>query len=120
MSKNIAVRKNTLPANFEEQLRRDAAAAKDAEAGVGVGQFMSLRAGQLSFQGTPMPGNKMRCVVLSSILTNTYYPGEFDPNTPSSPVCFAFGRKEEGMAPHEKSTDPQWKDCASCAHNKFG
>ena len=120
MGKDVAVRKPTLPANWQEQLRADAAAAKEAEKGVGLGQFVSVRGGVLSFQGTPMPGNKMRCVVLASTLLNAYYEGEFDADAPSSPVCFAFGKVEAGMAPHETSPKPQHEDCATCEKNKFG
>lgn len=118
----VAVRKNTLPVNWEQKMKEDARRYKSAADNVAIGQFMSIRGGILAFQGTPVPGNKLRCVVLEAILENTYYKAEFDQDNPSSPVCFAFGRagEEEQMAPHEKSPEPQHEDCASCEWNKFG
>lgn len=116
----IAVRKNTLPANWEQKMKEDAQRYKTAEDSVSIGQFMSIKGGILAFQGTPVPGNKLRCVVLEAILENTYYEGEYDQDNPSSPVCFAFGRVEEEMAPHDKAPKPQHEGCASCEWNKFG
>jgi hypothetical protein len=125
MGKEVAVRKNTLPANWEQQMKEDAARGRAQMASVAVGQFMSTRGGILAFQGTPVPGNKLQCVVLAYIFENAYYSEEFDPDNPSAPVCYAFGdpasrQPEAEMAPHEQAPDKQNADCQTCDFNKFG
>lgn len=121
MAKNaLATHKSTLPTNWEAQMRADAQGYKEAEANVGLGQFMSVRGGVLQFQGTPVPGNKMRGVILDSVLLNTFYPGSFDPEAPQPPTCYAFGRREDQLAPHADATDKQSKACRDCPQNKFG
>lgn len=109
-----------LPADWEARMRADAEKYEEAEKNVGVGQFMSIRGGVLQFQQTPVPGNKMRAVILHSILANAFYVGEYDPNNPQAPVCYAFAETEEEMAPHADAPDKQHEDCASCPNNKFG
>lgn len=116
----VALKGNTLPANWEAQMRADAATYKEAVASIGVGQFMSTRGGILAFQGTPVPGNKMKAVIVDAILANALYEGKFDSNNPQSPVCYAFGRKESEMAPHADSPKPQAESCSICPNNKFG
>src|SRR5690606_31727102 len=76
--------------------------------------------GQLTFDGNPIPGNKMNVIVLDGILENAYYTDRFDPDNPSIPVCFALGRNDKELAPHEAATDKQSDACASCEWNKMG
>jgi len=116
----IAVARNNLPVNWEAQMRADAAGYKEAVANIGVGQFMSTRGGVLTYQQTPVPGNKMRVVILDAILVNAFYPGSFDPDNPVPPVCWAFGRKESEMAPTGEIPDQQNDACSGCKQNKFG
>jgi hypothetical protein len=120
MGKEVAVRKATLPANWEQQMRDDAKKGRAREASVAIGQFMSTRGGILAFQGTPVPGNKLQCVILAAILENAYYPGEFDPDNPTPPACYAFGDLDADMAPHEQAPDKQSPSCPTCDLNKFG
>lgn len=122
MAKGTAVTtaKVNLPADWEKRMRADAEKYKAQEANVGVGQFLSTRGGVLQFQGTPVPGNKLRCVVLHSIHVNAFYPGKFDADSPTSPVCYAFGTDEKELAPHEEAADKQAERCADCPQNKFG
>lgn len=107
-------------ADWNAAARAAAVDYKQAEANVGVGQFMSTRGGILAFQGTPVPGNRMRAIILDSVHVNSYYAGEFDPDSPSSPVCFAIGRTDTGLTPHESATDKQADECSGCPQNKFG
>lgn len=124
MAKVPAVKGNTLPANWEQQMKDDAAKVKKQVASISLGQFISMKGGTLSFQGTPFPGNKLPCVILTSVLHNAYYPDGFDPSSPSSPSCYAFDEKMEGdekaMAPHDQSPDKQSDNCPDCQWNKFG
>jgi hypothetical protein len=115
-----AVRKNTLPANIEKQMKEDAAKGAKKVANIGVGQFMSIRGGILAFQGTPVPGNKMLAVVLADIFENAWYKEEFDADNPTPPNCYAFGDDEQSMAPHAQAEDKQSDACSGCEKNKFG
>jgi hypothetical protein len=84
------------------------------------GNFISFNASVISYKGNPVANNKLQCVILDSVLENVYYDTEYDKDTPTAPVCYAFSRDAKDMAPHEKATKPQAKSCAVCPHNKFG
>lgn len=114
-----AITSRNLPTNWQEEMAQAAKAAVDTEASVASGQWITTRAGQLSYQGTPFADNKMKVVVLDAILENCYYPDAFDPDNPASPVCYAFGRDEKEMRPHEQSSKPQSETCAGCKWNEF-
>lgn len=116
----VAVRKNTLPANWREQAKADVAKGKQQVQHIGVGQFMSTRGGILQFQGTPVPGNKMLAVVLASCLENAFYEGEFDADNPTPPSCYAFGNVDSEMVPHDAVKKPVSDSCSDCPNNKFG
>lgn len=94
-------------------------AATEASA-TGGGQFISVRGGQLSIAGQSQPGNKMAAVVLDSIMVNAYYPDAFDADNPTPPSCYAFGRKEDEMGPHDKALDKQAAQCRGCPNNEYG
>ena len=95
--------------------------AKEATQGmkVATAKFISIRGGKLTFGGADVPGNELRCVVLAYTYENQYYVGRFDPNNPSSPICYAFGTDEKDMTPHEKASDPQNDNCATCPYNEY-
>jgi hypothetical protein len=112
--------KSTALTTYEDQLAALARQSVEQEASVAVGQSFSIRGGQLSFNGSPIQGNTLNVIVVDSILENSYFPGKFDPDTPASPTCYAFGRDDAEMAPHEKAEDPQHEKCAGCHHNAFG
>lgn len=116
----VAARKGTALVSWEQQLAARAAVAKATEDSVALGQFFGVRAGQLSFAGSPIPGNKMSVVILDHILENKFYLGEFDPDVPQGPACYAFGRSDKELAPHEKASQPQHETCAGCDKNEFG
>jgi len=90
------------------------------------GTFLSTRAGVLSFGEEQLPGNQMAVVILDSILENTYYAERFDPDNPSAPTCYAFGRRKDEMAPHESMQSspeyfvPQHSECKGCPHDQWG
>jgi hypothetical protein len=103
---------------WDQQLADAAAEVSSMEAG--SSNFISTRNGILSYNGTPIPGNKLNVVVINHAMENHYYTERFDPDSPASPVCFAFGTDESTMAPHELSSEPQAEKCASCPRNQFG
>lgn len=106
---------------FEERLRQQAQVATAIEENVGSGgQMIGTRGGRLSFGGAEVPGNKMNVIIIDHVLENHLYEGRFDPDTPQSPICFAFGRSEPEMSPHENSAEPQHDMCKGCPMNEWG
>lgn len=108
---------------WSEQLAAEAAIAAKAEEATATGSFFSTKSGVLSYGGNPVPGNAMAVVILDGINENVLYEGKFNPNEMSPPTCFAFGRGDDEMVPHDisvKSGNNQSKDCASCVHNEWG
>ncbi len=115
--------KNTGLMNWDAKLAAEAAIAVGMEAGVGTGENFSIKGGILSFNGAPVENNEMGVVILDHILMNANYPDAFDPKNPSGPNCFAFGRSEAEMKPHQTCVDAgtaQAEDCASCPLNQWG
>ena len=106
-------------AQWDERLAGFATEAAEAEQTTG-GKFISIRGGRLSFNGAEVPGNKMSVIVIDSVYENHLYTEDFDAENPTSPVCFAFGRKDAEMSPHEESSEPQCGDCKSCPMNQWG
>lgn len=104
---------------WDQQLLADANLARAQEESVMLGSFLSLRGGVLSFNGNPFPGNKVNAIVLDSVLENVFYGAKFDPDSPASPKCYAFGRDNDGMAPHEKAPDKQHATCKGCPQNEW-
>jgi hypothetical protein len=112
--------------DWEEEMRRQAQVASEQQrSSGGGGKFFSLKAGVLTFDDQPMPGNQMAVVILADLMENSWYDGEYDPSTPASPKCFAFGHDEADMEPHEAvDNDPyfdrQHPQCSGCPHAEWG
>jgi hypothetical protein len=86
-------------------------------------QAFSLRAGVLSFNGQPMPDNKMRVVVAASAFENALFISKFDPNNIVSPLCFALAENDEDLKPHDNSFKKQGGEdgmCLGCEHAEWG
>ena len=112
-----------LPATVEDELAREAEIAAGMEANSGGLQFFGLQGGALKWQGVPVPNNEMKVVVLDHILENVYYEGDYDPNTPQAPSCFAFGRDDSTIAPHPLIVEAgraQAAACKDCLMNAWG
>ena len=107
------------PTNWQDRLAKFAVAAVAAEAAPS-GSFITAKSGILQFAGNAVAGNKLDVVVVDSIYENTYYTGEYDPDAPLSPVCFAFAHDDGDLVPHADSTEPQHSSCKGCPQNEFG
>lgn len=112
--------------DWEKQMEEQAAVAAAAQRSTGGGgKFFSMKAGQLSFDGNPFPGNQMAVIVLAYTLENSWYDGPYDPNTPASPRCFAFGMDEKTLEPHPKVDEEEYferqnDECSGCPRNEWG
>lgn len=113
----------TAVTNWDEELAREAQVAAAAEANTGGAQFFSIRGGILSFQDAPIPGNKIGVVIASSLFENVFYEGDYDPDSPTPPTCFAFAKEEEDLAPHKSVVERdqgQHEACLGCPMNAWG
>lgn len=110
-------------ANWDEQLAQQAEVAAGMEESTASGQFFSLKGGVLSFNDAPLPDNQVAVVIVDHVLENVFYEGAYDPDDPSGPTCFAFGRADGDMVPHQKVIDADQfcaDNCSSCENNEWG
>lgn len=81
---------------------------------------ISFKSGVMSYQGAPIPGNKMEVIIVASAHRHTLYKQPYDPDTPVSPDCFALSEEGDGIAPHENVTNPEHTSCDGCPMNEWG
>jgi len=84
------------------------------------GNFISVRGGFLEIGGQQVPGGSINVLTVDHVFENTFYTKAYDPNNTVNPDCFALGRDEKTLAPHENSAAPQAESCAVCPQNVFG
>ena len=114
---------STAVTNWEAELEAQARVAAKAEQNTGGGNLYSIRGGVLSYGGNPLPGNALACVVADFLFVNVFYEGDYDPDNPAPPTCFAFGFEERGMEPHEivrAEDQAQHDECDGCPQNEWG
>jgi len=118
----VAKKPTTQLNSWDAKLAAMAAGAANAEASTGTGSaFLTVKKGaRLAYNGEEIDGNALNVVVLDAMFLNTWYKDAFDPDNPTSPACFAMGREESDMVPHENSTLPQSDACHGCPLNEFG
>ena len=115
--------KSTGMTKWDEQLAKEALAAKAMEASVATGSAFSIKGGVLSFNGNKMPGGKMAVVIVAHKLLNVIYAGKFSEDDRTGPLCFAIGDSADDLKPHEavvKNGTAQCESCAGCPHNEWG
>ncbi len=124
----MARKQTTDIANYDEELARLTGKATALTNSSEGGRFFSTRAGQLSYDDAPLPGNQMAVVVIGWCLENVYYEGKFDADNRTPPACFAFCKDPEAkdeMGPHEivdkeDIFDSQSDGCEACPNNQWG
>lgn len=117
-NKLTKVNKN-LPAPLEDWEQQEAAHARDVRSKETLGaQRITHRGGNFKVDETVV-GKSIKLVVLDWRFEKSYFEGAFDPNTPTTPDCYAFGTDEKSMKPHEAAPDKQNPECTGCKHNAF-
>lgn len=112
--------------DWEKEMEQQAELAAAAQrASGGGGKFFSIKAGVLTFDDSPLPGNQMMVIILADVIENSWYDGPYDPSTPASPKCFAFAHDEDDLAPPDAvDKDPYFERqamvCADCPRNEWG
>jgi hypothetical protein len=110
-----------LPADMLAEFEAEAKDAADAER-PSVSKI-SLRSGQMNIGGNPLPGNKVRAVLLAGVYWNKFYQGKYNPNVIVNPTCFAVAvtpEEADDMEPHENVDNPVHENCASCPNMDWG
>lgn len=110
--------------SWQDELAADAKAIAATEKPSG-GNFVSFKGGKITYKGQEIPGGAVDVIVLDHIMENHLFDGDFDPNRPASPICYAFGREDSEMHSHEDSANPQDKaagcaGCTGCPANEWG
>lgn len=97
-----------------------AVTAKAAATEAPKGGFLSFKNGRLSYDDTLIPGDKTQVIIVDFLLENTWFREKYNPNKAASPVCYALGREEADLKPHEESEEPKHTDCETCPLNEWG
>lgn len=121
MGKKDAIEKRGSAAisKWEAELEKEAADIASKEQ-MPSGSFVSIRGGVMTIGGAPIKDNKVQVVVIDHVYENAKYDGAYDPDDPQPPSCYAFGRDEAEMRPHEKASQPAHDQCQGCDNNVFG
>jgi len=112
--------------DWEEEMERQASIAVDSQrASGGGGRFFSMKAGVLTFDGNPLPGNRMVVAILADTMESSYYDQPFQEGVPASPVCFAFAKHESQLEPHTAVDNDDYFErqsdvCQGCPRNEWG
>lgn len=107
-----------MPGSWRDHLKTVVTQAADMEKP--TGGFISFRAGRLSIGDQTMPGDKIECVIVDSVLHNKYFDTPYNANKVVPPKCYAFARETENLAPTEECEDKQSEDCLGCPQNEWG
>lgn len=103
--------------NWEEDLAKFAKEVASRER-PSVSQI-GLRAGVMMYRGQQIPGNKLRCIIISSGIERRFDTKPFDPNNISPPDCFSLSITGEDMVPAPESVSRQAESCSSCPQNQW-
>lgn len=118
--------------DWDEKLASKVKAAQKVASSIGGGSrnVLSFKGGRMSYQGGFVPDNNLNVIILKAINENNFFEGQYDPNSPASPLCYAFGSpdgEDEGMGPdkthfkgHEGDIQSETGRCVDCAHNEWG
>ena len=111
---------------FSPEYWREQSRAIAVSEPLGIMPTLSVRAGQLLYEGEPVVGNMALAVVIDSLRVNTYFDGVYDPDVPQAPRCYAISRDGEQMGPHTSMQEalhyfkPQSALCQDCPKNVWG
>ncbi len=75
---------------------------------------------QLVYEGLPLHNNEAIVVIADYIIEQTFYPNRYDADNVDSPTCYAFGRDERQLRPHEDVANPISELCKTCPNYEWG
>ena len=109
---------STAVMTWKEKMAAVVAQAASSEAP--KGGFLSFKGGNISYDDQLIPGNTMDVIVVDFLLENGIFRDKYNANKPASPMCYAIGRDEESLKPHQDCEEPQHTDCETCPNNEWG
>ena len=118
---------STAMTQWREDVARRAALAETSRIN-NQSLLLSTQGGVFTYKGVTLEA-PINIVVLDEIVEKSYYINDWDPDNPQTPACYAYSPSVssqdghvviEGMAPHEKSSEPQSDECSTCRWNQFG
>lgn len=118
-TKSLRVRPQDIAA-LDAKFASEAAEIKQMIAAPGAPKLSINRNGNFQLPDGSELGPEIRVVVVDFITANRYYPGVYNAQNPTPPVCFAFGKVLADMAPSTNSPEPQHETCTGCPMNEFG
>lgn len=105
-------------AKYEQLLNQQAASLRD-RIGKPAGNVIRTKGKQFTApDGTVHPG-PMRVIVLDFVSFNSFFPGQYNPNNPVKPSCYAVGELAN-LSPSANCPERKSEDCASCPMNQWG
>ncbi len=108
--------------NWEKELAELALATCETEKHMTQSnQFISInKQGELLLYDMPLVNNEAIVIITDHIIEQAFYAHRFDVNNIVSPECYAFGRTERELKPHEAITHPIATDCTGCPNYQWG
>ena len=121
----MATAKKTAPAKkpstalvpWEQQMANRAKRVQQTEKPMAGSKSIGTRGGFLTVDGVAVEGNALRVVIIGWVHENQLYEGDFNPDQPTVPVCYAFNDPdneevdpEETMGAHKEAEKPQGTD----------
>jgi hypothetical protein len=108
----------TTPIDFKALMAKAADAAKAQEKP--DNKWISFKSGMLAFNGNVAPGNKLKCVVISSAHENQFFPNAYDPDKLVSPNCYAIAHDPDHLEPVlDEVTHAESDSCSRCPKNEW-
>lgn len=105
---------------WEDKLAELAEEVGASEKPHSLGNFLSLRGGQMSYRGNPIANNELDVVIVGSVFENILFGEKFDPDNPANPECYAVGISEDELSPHADVQNPRSEKCEGCPNNDWG
>lgn len=82
--------------------------------------FISLKHGDITVDGVPIPGNTLDVVVLSFVIESDYYTKTYDPANPSPPACYSLSDGLSPAVPSPEATIQVHATCDGCPMKEWG
>ncbi len=106
------------PEDLKDELRRFAT-DDAARMPTSTGDMLSIKGKEFKLKGAVLD-SPLDVIALDYAFENAWYDSDYDEDTPRPPACFAVGKVEKELVPHESSPKPQAESCKECELNKFG
>lgn len=81
---------------------------------------ISNRGKQFTLPDGTVAGPTLEIVILGYIRANALFPSTYDPNSPEAPICFAFAKPGDNLAPSSAVEKPESEVCSDCPNDEFG